>query len=115
MLVSLYHCGFATQLLGSNSRIPLSRQSCRSCYPVNSRFLSAADECDHFHAIAGLQNRVAVLRTGNNFKIHFDRNMRLSDAQVAEQAGHRTPGGNLAGLSVDLDVHPLTHCGAGAC
>src|SRR4051794_36321481 len=68
--------------------------------------LSAPNQRHDFHAIAIIQDRLAVLRPRNDFEFPLHRHMRLRDAQLAEQISHAAARGNFAALSVDLYVHP---------
>ena len=69
-----------------------------SCSLSPCEFLSAADERHDFHPIAVVQHRVAMLRAGHDFEIHLDGDVRLRDAQLAEQLCDRAAGGDFARL-----------------
>src|SRR5215208_2916062 len=84
--------------------------NCRHFYPSCLLYFfcsPAADQSHDLDAITISQDRITVLRARNNFEVHLDRYMRLRDTQLAQQVRYSAASGNFAGLSIDLDGHPL--------
>jgi len=70
-----------------------------------AKALTTTHELDDLKAVARLHECFLPLRARQDIEIALNSNAILSHAEVFEQANHREPAGDFAGLAVDDNRH----------
>ena len=77
---------------------------------------AAAQRVDYFHAVAFCQSVHGMLAAWNDLAVDFHGYPAFGQAFVVEQGGHGAVGGNVAGLAIEMEVHPyIVALGSGQC
>ncbi|ALM85810.1 hypothetical protein ASB57_25215 [Bordetella sp. N] len=78
----------------------------RMRYPIFRDYSSTTTHCHHYlQLVIGTQRCNRVLTFRNNFSVSFDGDSLARVTQKFDQLGNAGAGGDIAGLTVELDVH----------